>query len=173
AVALERLLLRRGPHESLEIAARMQALSAPVGGRQERRPHLAPVGHPRLPVLVRIELARDAVLVEIAAVLSELLLPQGLPTPHPIAVDGALVPRAAAPGLHLVALPRRRVRPEAGAEGAAGGPHVAGDAGGAPPAAHGGEMLRLPPRRLPLVLCVVGDAVEPDLAVAPRLRSRP
>jgi hypothetical protein len=32
AVALEPFLLRRGAHEAFEVAARMQALAAPVGG---------------------------------------------------------------------------------------------------------------------------------------------
>src|SRR5215471_2044986 len=78
AVHLEPLLLRGGAHETLEIAARMQALAAPVGGGEERRLDLAPVGHARAPVRVGVELARDAVFVEIAAVLPELLLGQRL-----------------------------------------------------------------------------------------------
>src|SRR5262249_55875932 len=69
AVHLEPLLFGGGAHEALEIAARMQSLAAPVGCREQRRLHLAPVRHARLPERIGIELARDAVLVEIAPVL--------------------------------------------------------------------------------------------------------
>src|SRR5262249_62100159 len=43
AVALEPLLLGGGAHEAFEIAARVQALAAPVGGREQRHLHLRPV----------------------------------------------------------------------------------------------------------------------------------
>src|SRR6186997_155348 len=41
------------------------------------------------------------------------------------------------------------------------------------PGADGGEVLGLQRRRLPLVLPIVGDAVEADLAVRPRLHAGP
>jgi hypothetical protein len=51
--------------------------------------------------------------------------------------------------------------------------HVAVEIGGPFPGADRGQMLGLQRRRLPLVLGVIGDAVEPDLAVRPGLRAGP
>src|SRR5262249_38141083 len=99
AVHLEPLLLGGGAHETLEIAARVQALAAPVGGGKERGLDLAPVRHARAPKLVGVELARDAVLVEIAPVLAELFLRQRLRSRDPVAVDAALEAARAAPVL--------------------------------------------------------------------------
>src|SRR5262245_34681251 len=45
--------------------------------------------------------------------------------------------------------------------------------GRALPDAQGGKMRRLERGHLPLVHGVIGDAVDADLAVAPRLRARP
>ncbi len=42
AVRLQPFLLGRGAHEAFEIAARMQALAAPIGGGEQRRRHLVP-----------------------------------------------------------------------------------------------------------------------------------
>ena len=69
--------------------------------------------------------------------------------------------------LHVVpVLPERR-------EHAAVVRHVAIPVGGAFPHAHGGEVRRLQRGHLPLVDAVIGDAVEPDLAVRPRLHAGP
>ena len=73
AVNFEPLLVRRGAHEAFEISARMQSLPAPIGGREQRRLDLAPIRHARAPVLVGVELARDAVFVKIATISAELL----------------------------------------------------------------------------------------------------
>ena len=43
AVRLQPFLLGGGAHEAFEIAARMQALAAPIGGGEQRRRHLRPV----------------------------------------------------------------------------------------------------------------------------------
>ena len=51
--------------------------------------------------------------------------------------------------------------------------HVAVPVGGALPDAHGGEVRRLQRRHVPLVDAVIGNAVEPDLAVRPRLHAGP
>jgi hypothetical protein len=51
--------------------------------------------------------------------------------------------------------------------------HVAVPVGRALPDAHGGEMRRLQRGDVPLVDAVVRDAVEPDLAVRPRLNTGP
>ena len=51
--------------------------------------------------------------------------------------------------------------------------HVAEPVGGAFPNAHRSEMRRLQRGDVPLVDAVIGDAVEPDLAVRPRLGARP
>src|SRR6185437_9872864 len=127
----------------------------------------------RLPVLVGVELAREAVLVEVAAVLAELFLGQRLRPRHPVAVHAALEAARAAAVLHGVDLRTRPVLHEAAAEDAAVMRHVAVEVGGALPGADRGEVLRLQRRRLPLVLGVIGDAVEADLAVRPRLYAGP
>src|SRR5262245_16727218 len=57
AMTFEPLLGGGGANETFEIAARMQALAAPVGGRKERRLDLAPIGHAGAPVFVGVELA--------------------------------------------------------------------------------------------------------------------
>src|SRR4029078_2760890 len=74
AVHFEPFLARSRAHKSLEISTRMQALSVPVCRGQQRCLHLGPVRHARLPVGIAIELARDTVLVEIAAVAARVLL---------------------------------------------------------------------------------------------------
>ncbi len=44
----------------------MQALAAPVGGREQRHLDLRPVRHARLPEVGGVELVAEAVLVEVA-----------------------------------------------------------------------------------------------------------
>jgi hypothetical protein len=73
AVNLEPFLIGCGAHEAFEIAAWMQTLPTPIGGGQQGSLHLAPVGHARLPVLVGVELARDAVFVKIPPIMTKLL----------------------------------------------------------------------------------------------------
>src|SRR6185369_1902012 len=62
---------------------------------------------------------------------------------------------------------------EAVAEDAAVVRHVAVKIGSALPQADRGEMLRLQRRALPLVLGVIGNAVQPDLAIRPGLHAGP
>ncbi len=173
AVAFEPFLLGRRAHEALEIAARMQALAAPVGGREQRHLDLRPVRHARLPIFVGIELAGETVLVEVPPVGAELFLGELDRARHPVAVHAALEAARAAPVLERVDLRARPVVRETVAENAAVMRHVAIEVGGALPQADRGQVLWLQRRALPLVLGVVGDAVQPDLAVRPRLHARP
>ena len=76
-----------------------------------------------------------------------------------------LKPRRAAPVLHGVDLRLRPILNEAPAENAAVVRHVAVEIGGAFPNANRSEVLRLQRGRLPLILAVIGDAIEADLAV--------
>ncbi len=78
----------------------------------------------------------------------------------------------AQPVLHRAHLHVVPVGPE-GREDAAMMRHVAVPVGGALPHAHGGQVRRLQRRDMPLVDAVIGDAVQPDLAVAPGLHARP
>src|ERR1035437_5742272 len=64
AVYFEPFLFRRRPDEALEIAARMQRLSAPIGGREQRHLDLRPIRHHRLVEFV-IERMREIGLAEI------------------------------------------------------------------------------------------------------------
>src|SRR5262245_767210 len=68
AVHFEPFLVGSRAYKSLEISTWMEALSTPVCRGQQRCRHLGPVRHAGLPVGIAIELARDAVLVEIAPI---------------------------------------------------------------------------------------------------------
>src|SRR5215468_11756998 len=81
----------------------------------------------------------------------------------------AALARAVLHGLHLHVVP---VFPERADEAAVMG-HVAVPVGGAFPDAHGGQVRRLQRRHMPLVDAVIGNAVEPDLAVRPGLHAGP
>ncbi len=171
AVRLQPFLLGGRAHEALEIAARMQRLAAPVGGREHGRRHLVPDRRAR-PMIVVVERMLANVAAEVAAVLGELSLAQCLRPADELAVHAApaaALARAVLHGLHLHVVP---VFPER-AENAAMVRHVAIPVGGALPDAHGGEMRGLHRRHLPLVDAVVGNAVEADLAVRPGLDAGP
>ncbi len=172
AVHFQPLVLGGGPHEALEIAARMQRLAAPVGGREKRRLDLRPDRRAR-PVVVVVERMGADVVAEGAAVPGELGLGQGLRPAAPARRGSrdalAALARAVLHGLHLHVVP---VFPER-AEDAAVMRHVAVPVGGALPDAHGGEVRRLQRRHVPLVDAVIRDAVEPDLAVRPGLHAGP
>src|SRR5262249_59226415 len=71
--------------------------------------------------------------------------------------------------LHLHVVP---VLPERADDTAMMG-HIAIPVGSALPNAHGGEVRRRKARDVPLIDGVVGDAVESDLAVLPRLAAGP
>src|SRR3954453_7997179 len=77
AVRLEPLVARGRADEAFEIAARMQALSAPIRRREQRHGDLVPLRRARL-VIVIIEWMGANVRAEIAAVRGELLFAQSL-----------------------------------------------------------------------------------------------
>src|SRR5215510_7193185 len=81
----------------------------------------------------------------------------------------AALARAVLHRLHLHVVP---VLPER-ADDAAVMSHIAVPVGGALPHAHSGEVRRLKARHVPLIDGVIGNTVEPDLAVRPRLRRGP
>src|SRR5262245_60848652 len=68
AMHLEPFLVGSGARESFEIAPRVQALPAPIGGGEQWRLHPSPIRHAGLPVGIGVEVARDTVFVEVAAV---------------------------------------------------------------------------------------------------------
>ena len=73
AVRLQPFLLRRCAHEALEIAARMQALAAPIGRGQKRHRDLRPIGRAPMVVAVVERMGAD-VGAKIDAVCREFLL---------------------------------------------------------------------------------------------------
>src|ERR1700732_1617230 len=91
AVRLEPFLRRRRPHEALEIAARVQALAAPIGGGQQGSGDLAPYRGARLVVVVVEGMGEDLV-AEIAAIAGKLRLAQRLRAADELAGDAALRP---------------------------------------------------------------------------------
>src|SRR6266478_1198087 len=112
------------------------------------------------------------VVAQRASVLFELLLRQRARAAYQFAVHArtfAALARAVLHGLDLHVVP---VFPERADDAAVMG-HVAVPVGGALPHAHGGEVRRLEARHMPLIDGVIGDTVEPDLAVRPRLRAGP
>ena len=167
----EPFIFRGGAQEAFEIAARMQPLPAPVGGRQER--HLDPVPHRRARLVVGvIERMRQDLVAEFGAVLVELLVRKRVVAAHRLvgeAAARAALAEAVLDRLHLHVVP---VRPER-AEDAAVVRHVSVPVGGAFPDAHGGEVQRLQRGRVPLVDGVIGNAVQADLAARPGLHARP
>src|SRR5499433_4532668 len=78
----------------------------------------------------------------------------------------------ARPVLHRFHLHVVPVLPERADDAAVVG-HVAVPVGGALPDAHGGQVRWLQRRHVPLVDAVIGNAVEPDLAVGPGLHAGP
>src|SRR2546423_182142 len=105
AVHLEPLLLRRRAREPFEVAARMQALPAPVGCRKERYPDPRPVRYARAPVGIGGERVLPAVLVEIAPAGAELLLGERRRPGHPVAGHPAAIAAGATAVLHRGDLP--------------------------------------------------------------------
>src|SRR5437773_12419178 len=116
-------------------------------------------------------MARDLV-AEITAIFAQLFFGKRLRSTDKLAGNAAAraaLAEAVLHGLHLHVVP---VRPE-GAENAAVMRHVTVPVSRAFPNAHRGQARRLERRHLPLVDRIVGDAVEPNLAVAPWLDPGP
>jgi hypothetical protein len=157
AVRLQPFLLGGRTHEAFEIAARMQALAAPIGGGEQRRHHLVP-DRRAVAVIFIVERMGPDLPAEIGAVLGQLFFAQRLWPAHQFAVHAAAFAALAGAvlhGLHLHVVP---VLPERG-ENAAVMRHVAVPVGRAFPHAHGGEMRRLQRGDVPLVHAVIGNAV--------------
>ena len=170
-VGLEPFLLRGRAHEALEIAARMQALAAPVRGREQRHLDLRPLRRARAVIGV-VERMGEDVVAEIGAVCGEFRPRTAFPARTPARRERAALAALAGAVLHGLDLHVVPVRPERRQDAAVMG-HVAIPVGGALPDAHGGEVRRLQRSDVPLVDAVIGDAVEADLAVRPRLHAGP
>src|SRR4029453_4115312 len=98
-VRLQPLLLGRGPHKALEVAAWMQTLAAPIGGREQRRDDLVPLGRARLVILV-VQRMRYDFGAKIGTVLGELFVRQCLGPADQLAVNAAALAPFAGPVLH-------------------------------------------------------------------------
>src|SRR2546423_13396589 len=88
AVRLEPFVLRGGTREAFEIAARMQPLSAPIRGREQRSGDLVPLRRARLVIIV-IKQMRADLGTEVAAVPRKLFVAQSLRPAHQFAVHAA------------------------------------------------------------------------------------
>src|SRR5258707_1626306 len=93
----EPLLLRRRLEEALEVAARMQRLSAPVRGRQKRHLHPGPVRKHRLVVSV-VHGMGEIGLSEIDTIAPLRLIGKSFRTRYPVAHRPASVSLAASTG---------------------------------------------------------------------------
>ena len=149
----------------------MQPLPAPIGGRQERHFHLRPYRRSGVMIIVVERMRRD-VGAEIAAVLGELFVGENVRPADQLAMHAASLAALAGAVLHGLDLHVVPILPECG-ENAAVVRHVAIPVGGAFPDAHGGQMRRLARSHVPLVDAVIGNAVQSDLAVRPRLGAGP
>src|SRR5258708_36457175 len=103
AVRLEPLLLGRRAHEAFEVAARMQALPAPVRRREEWNRYAVPSGGAS-PVILIIERVRKDLVAELAAVFLQLAVRQRLVAAHQGAGDAAARSARAEAVLHRLHL---------------------------------------------------------------------
>src|ERR1700733_1228890 len=170
-VAFEPFLFRGCPDKPLEIAARMQALPAPIRRRQKRHRDLAPVGRPRSVVIIVEGMGEDFV-AEAGTVTRQFFIRKSL-----VATDQFAGHRAARPSfaetilngldLHVVPVgPERR-------HDAAVMRHVAIPVGRPLPDTHRLQMRRLERSDVPLVDAVIRHAVQADIAVGPGLNAGP
>src|SRR5215475_3887760 len=171
AVHLEPLLLRCRLEEALEIAARMQRLSAPIRGRQQGHLDLRPVGKHSLVVLV-VHGMSEIGLAEIVAVAAQRFVRERLRSRDPVAVHAAAIALGAQSilnGLDLHVVPVLGK----GIVDAAVVAELAIEVGKTLPDADRREMFWLHTRHFPLVDGVVRDATQADLAVRPGLPAGP
>src|SRR5262245_61410058 len=171
AVNLEPFFLCRGADETLQVAARVQTLSAPVGRRKKRGSDLLPDGGAVAMILI-VERMGVNIVTEVAAILRErgvrkrFIAADRLPR---CARARATLAQPLLHGLYLHVVPVG----EESAEYAAVVRHVAVPIGRTLPDAHGGKMTGLQGRDVPLVHAVIRDPVQADLAVRPRLSACP
>src|SRR5882724_2516522 len=170
-VGFEPFFLRSGAHESLEVAARMKALPAPVGGGEQGHGDFFPDRRAALVIAV-VEWMREDVAAEVAAVALQLLVAQRFVPAYPRAGDAAARTALAQAVLHRLHLHVVPVCPEGGKNPSVVR-HVAVPVGGAFPDAHRGQVRRLKRSDVPLVDAVIGNSVQADLAARPGLNARP
>src|SRR5262249_41872451 len=171
AVHFQPLLLRAGGEEAFVVAARMEALPAPVRGTEQRRLDAREVDHP-LAVVVIDQAAPQRLARRIGRVLRQYFGRQRLGSCDRLAGDDAARAAIADAVLHAQDLALVPAVGEA-AEDAAMASELAVVVGEALPDAERRKMRRAQRADLPLIGREVGDAVEADLAIAPRLRRRP
>src|SRR5438876_5304256 len=99
AMRLQPLVLRASAHKTLEIAARVQALPAPVRGGQKRYRDLVPDRRARAVIVIVLRMGAD-LLAEVAAVMVELPIRKRLVAANELARDAAPGPAFAATVLH-------------------------------------------------------------------------
>src|SRR5262249_2714378 len=106
AMCLQPFLLRRRPHEGLEITARMEAVPAPVRFREERHSNFLQIGR-ALAVIVVIERVRECAGDDVASIRPQLFWRQCLGPGNRLASDAAA--RAALPDAMLHRNNRTRI----------------------------------------------------------------
>ena len=171
AVRLQPFVLRASAYKSLEIAAGMQALPAPVRRGQKRHCYLVPERRAQPVIVIVLRMSAD-LFAEVAAIFVELPIRKRLVAAYELPRDAAPGPSFAAAVLHRGHLHVVPVGPE-GAQDSTVMSHVAIPVGGALPDAHRGKMRRLQRGHVPLVDGVIRNAVEAHLAVRPRLHAGP
>ena len=171
AVHFQPLLLRSGAGIALEIAPGVQPLPAPVRRRQHRHRDARQVGAAfAIPLGVGLALEHRA--PHVFAVVLQFGLAQRLGAAGEFSGDRMLAATLTDAMLHRLDLHLLPVLAE-GAGDAAMAVRLAIGIVPALPGADRGQVRRLGRGDTPLVARVVGNAVEPDLAVAPGLNRRP
>jgi len=171
AVDLEPFFFRCRAREPFEISARMQPLATPVCRRKHRYLDLGKVPRARAVVIVA-ERARENVRGGVGAIARELLVGQVLG-----ACDELIGEATASAALTDAVLHAGALAGKPALEKLAEDPTVARQIpviiGGAFPHANRGKVRRREGGNPPLIHRVIGNAVQPDLAIAPRLHARP
>ena len=171
AVRFQPFVFRCRAHVTLEVAARMQALPAPVRRRQQRHRDFRQIAAALLVIGV-IERTREKLAPHVFAVVDELLFTESFGPAHEFAGDaavGATFADAVLHRLHLHVLPVLAEH----ADDAAVACRIAEIVDPTFPHADRRKMRRLHRCRAPLVARVIRNAVQPDFAAAPRLRGGP
>lgn len=149
AMHLKPLLPGGGSHEAFEVPARMQSLSTPIRRAEHRQVDPAEVGRP-LAARIVVERVIENELLDVEAVLLQLLVAQCGRSGHEFARHPAPQPALAEPVLHSVKGPRKEIFEEPAVDATVAHEFPV-PIGGAFPHANGGQMRRLVLGDVPLV----------------------
>lgn len=171
AMHLQPLVARSGLCEGLKVATWVDPLTAPVGARQQWDFYVLPAWRSGLPVLV-VKRMRPNFCTKVCSRFAQSLNGMRFVAAHPFAGDSAsrsVGTQSMLNRFDLLVVPVG----QKGAQDTAVVTHVPVEVGAAFPCADRTQMRGLQCGDLPLVHCVIGNAVQPDFSVGPGLCPRP